>query len=107
MDPRLKGLFGSDIKAQGRKLMHIIGNAVHGLKRPETLIPTVQDLGRRHVSYGVEARDYEFVDKAFMLTLEQGLVTDFTPPVQEAWSATYEWLSAVMKHAAYSKPQAA
>jgi hemoglobin-like flavoprotein len=95
------------MKAQGRKLMHIIGIAVHGLKRPESLIATVQELGRRHVSYGVEARDYETVGKALMLTLEQGLGPDFTPQVREAWSATYKWLSAIMKHAAYTKPQAA
>ena len=107
LDPRLKSLFHSDMTEQGRKLMHIIGVAVHGLKSPEALIPAVQALGRRHVEYGVEARDYETVGKALMLTLEQGLGADFTPQVREAWSTTYELLSGVMKQAAYAKPQAA
>jgi hemoglobin-like flavoprotein len=107
LDPRLKGLFHSDMTEQGRKLMHIIGVAVHGLKNPEALITAVQELGRRHVQYGVQEKDYETVGQALILTLEQGLGPDFTPQVREAWSATYALLSGVMKQAAYPKPQAA
>jgi hemoglobin-like flavoprotein len=55
----------------------------------------------------VRARDYETVGQALMVTLEQGLGADFTPPVKEAWSATFELLSGVMKKAAYSKQEAA
>ena len=87
--------------------MQMIGVVVNGLKTPETIIPAVKELGRRHVDYGVRARDYETVGQALMLTLEQGLGADFTPPVKEAWSATFELLSGVMKRAAYSKQEAA
>ena len=87
--------------------MHIIGVAVHGLTSSEALIHAVQELGRRHVKYGVEAKDYETVGRALMLPLEQGLGADFTPRVREAWVATYELLSGVMKQAAYAKPRAA
>jgi hemoglobin-like flavoprotein len=107
LDPQLKSLFHSDMTEQGRKLMHIIGVAVHGLNDPEALIPAVQDLGKRHVDYGVQEKDYETVGKALLSTLEQGLGADFTPQVREAWSATYALLSGVMKQAAYAKPQAA
>ena len=107
LDPQLKRLFPSDMQTQGRKLMQMIGLAVHGLKSPETLIPAVQALGRRHVAYGVEEKDYETVGKALILTLEQGLGADFTPQVQEAWLATYQLLAETMKQAAYTKPQAA
>jgi hemoglobin-like flavoprotein len=87
--------------------MQMIGLAVHGLKSPETLIPAVQVLGRRHVAYGVEEKNYETVGKALILTLEQGLGADFTPQVKEAWLATYQLLSEILKQAAYTKPQAA
>jgi hemoglobin-like flavoprotein len=107
LDPQLNSLFTSDMKEQGRKLMHMIGVAVHGLKNPETLIPAARALGRRHVDYGVKEKDYDTVGKALMLTLEQGLGADFTPPVKEAWSATYALLSEVMKKAAYANPLAA
>jgi hemoglobin-like flavoprotein len=107
LDPQLKSLFRADMPAQGRKLMQMIGIVVNGLKTPETIIPAVKELGRRHVDYGVRAKDYETVGQALMLTLEQGLGADFTPPVKEAWSATFELLSGVMKRAASSKQEAA
>ena len=107
LDPQLRGLFPSDMRTQGRTLMHMLGLAVHGLTTPDTLIPAVQELGRRHVAYGVEERHYDVVGKALMLTLEQGLGGDFTSQVRDAWFAAYELLSGVMKRAAYSKVQAA
>jgi hemoglobin-like flavoprotein len=107
LDPQLRSLFPSDMQTQGRKLMQMIGLAVHGLKSPETLIPAVQALGRRHVAYGVEEKDYEAVGKALIVTLEQGLGADFTPQVREARLATYQLLAETMKQAAYTKPQAA
>jgi hemoglobin-like flavoprotein len=107
LDPQLKSLFKADMPAQGRKLMRMIGIAVKGLKTPETLIPAVEELGRRHVDYGVRARDYETVGQALMVTLEQGLGADFTPPVKEAWSATFDLLSGMMKKAAFSNQEAA
>jgi hemoglobin-like flavoprotein len=107
LDPELRGLFLSDMQAQGRKLMHMIGLAVHGLKTPDTLIPAVQELGKRHVVYGLEEKYYKTVGKALLLTLEQGLGADFTPLMREAWSATYALLCGVMKQAAYAKPQVA
>ena len=107
LDPQLKSLFPSDMQTQGTKLMQMIGLAVHGLKSPETLIPAVEELGRRHIAYGVEEKDYETVGKALIRTLEQELGTDFTPQVKEAWIATYQLLAETMKQAAYSKPQAA
>jgi hypothetical protein len=36
----------TDMQAQGRKLIHMIGLAVHGPKTPDTLIPAVQELGK-------------------------------------------------------------
>ena len=107
LDPQLKSLFPSDMRTQGRKLMQMIGLAVHGLTSPDTLIPAIQALGRRHVAYGVEPKDYEAVGKALISALEQGLGADFTPHVREAWLAAYQLLAETMKQAAYANPQAA
>jgi len=88
LDPQLKRLFRSDMQTQGRKLMQMMGLAVHGLKSPDTLIPAVQALGKQHVAYGVEENDDETVGKALLLTVEQELGADFTPQVKGAWRAT-------------------
>ncbi len=48
IDPDLRPLFPEDIKPQIQKLMSMIATAVGGLNRLETIVPAVQDLGRRH-----------------------------------------------------------
>jgi hemoglobin-like flavoprotein len=100
LDPTLKPLFKSDIKEQGRKLMAMISVAVAGLTRLDTIVPAVQDLGRRHVKYGVKDRHYDTVATALVWTLEKGLGDAFTPEVREAWVTTYGVLAKTMKDAA-------
>ena len=100
LDPELKPLFKSDIREQGRKLMQMITAAVRGLSDLNKLVPVVEDLGRRHVSYGVRKKDYETVGAALLWTLEKGLGDSFTPPVREAWFETYSLLASTMQKAA-------
>ena len=98
--PSLKSLFKGDMKTQGRMLMQMIDYAVTGLDRLDTIAPTIQDLGKRHVGYGVKEEYYETVREALLWTLEQGLGKDFTPDVKDAWAAAYNLLSDTMKSAA-------
>lgn len=100
LDPSVRHLFKGDMKEQGRMLMQMIGLAVKGLNRPETIIPAVQNLGRRHSGYGVTDGHYATVGAALLWTLEKGLGEGFTPEVREAWVASYDLLSSVMKSAA-------
>ena len=102
IDPSLKPLFTSDIKEQGKKLMSMIGAAVGGLNNIEALVPVVQDLGKRHVSYGVTPEHYETVASALLYTLEKGLGEAWTPEVKDAWVEVYTVLATTMKDAAYS-----
>jgi hemoglobin-like flavoprotein len=44
------------------------------------------------------------VGAALLWTLEQGLGAAFTPPVKEAWTATYVTVAGVMQKAAASVP---
>jgi len=95
-DPALKPLFKGDMQAQGRKLMTMIGTAVSGLSKLDSIVPAVQDLGRRHVGYGVKASDYDTVGASLLWTLEQGLGDAFTDDVRAAWTETYRTLAGVM-----------
>ena len=63
-NPEYRALFSGDMREQGLKLMQMLGTVVAGLHDVENLIPTVQDLGRRHEGYGVAAVDYEAVGAA-------------------------------------------
>ena len=100
IDPSTRSLFaGTDMSEQGKKLMQTINVAVAGLERLDRIKPAVEDLGRRHVSYGVKDEQYESVGEALLWTLGQGLGERFTPAVEEAWAETYGTLAALMKDA--------
>ena len=93
IDPTTQPLFeGKDIAEQRRKLVASLTMAVNGLDDLDTLVPVIQDLGRRHVEYGVEDMQYDSVGAALLWTLEQGL--------GEAWTEVYQLLAKVMLDAA-------
>lgn len=100
LDPELKPLFKGDMKEQGAKLMATLALVVNGLTDLESIVPAVQDLGRKHVGYGVEDSHYDTVGEALIWTLGQGLGDAFTDDVEEAWVTAYGILASTMKDAA-------
>jgi hemoglobin-like flavoprotein len=98
--PQVRALFPEDMTEQKQKLMAMLGLAVANLNHPETVVPALQDLGRKHVAYGTQAAHYAPVGAALLWTLEQGLGPDFTPEVREAWTETYALVARVMQAAA-------
>ena len=105
--PQVRAMFPDDLGEQKKKLMAMLGTAVAGLSRLETLMPAVQALGRRHAGYGVKAQHYASVGSALLWTLEKGLGEAFTPEVKDAWATTYIVLSTTMMNAANERPMAA
>lgn len=99
LDPSLKPLFKGDMEEQGRKLMTMLNTVVNGLERPETMLPAVRNLGRRHASYGVREKDYETVGAALLWTLEQGLGERFTADIKATWTKAYTTLADTMRTA--------
>ena len=97
LDPDLELLFKGNLSEQGRKLMQMLGLAVNSLDRMDQLLPVVQSLGTRHVSYGVRDKDYDTVGKALLWTLRKGLGQAFTPEVEAAWSDVYATLASAMQ----------
>jgi hemoglobin-like flavoprotein len=97
MDPFLRGLFHSDIRDQGRKLMQMIAVAVNSLDNLEAIVPALHALGRRHMAYGVTAEHFEIGGAALLWTLERVLGAAFTPDVRHAWTSVYDVLITVMQ----------
>jgi hemoglobin-like flavoprotein len=100
LDPSLRPMFHGDLQAQGRKLVQVIDAAVSGLGRFDDLLPLIQDLGRRHVDYGVAPHHYDSVGAALIWTLARCLGSGFTPPVRLAWQDVYGVLAVTMRAAA-------
>jgi hemoglobin-like flavoprotein len=106
-DPSLRSLFRGNMKEQGRKLMGMIGMVVAGLKRLDTLVPVVEELGRRHSGYGVRDAHYLVVGETLISTLADALGPRFTFEVQDAWAAAYGLLATTMMSAAAEQRVAA
>jgi hemoglobin-like flavoprotein len=100
LNPDYKALFKGDMKEQGKKLMKMIGTAVNSLDRLEEVVPAVQDMGRRHVGYGVKKEDYGVVGEALIWTLGEGLGEAFTDETKDAWVEVYTILATTMIEAA-------
>lgn len=102
LDPTLRSMFKGDMVEQGRKLMTIINTAVNSLNDLGPILGAVQDMGRRHVAYGVTEAHYDTVGSALIWTLNKGLGEQFTPAIEAAWVETYTTLASAMKQAAYT-----
>ncbi len=99
--PEVKPLFKGDMEEQGSKLMATLAVAVNGLSNLAEIVPTVEDLARRHVGYGVRAEHYQPVGAALLWTLGQGLGDAWSPEVENAWRKAYGVLADTMIAAAY------
>ena len=100
LDPSLRPLFRGDMAEQGRKLMTMINTVVMSLDRLGPMLGAIEDLGRRHVAYGVTEAHYDTVGSALLWALGKGLGEQFTPAVQAAWAQAYDTLASAMKQAA-------
>lgn len=94
--PQVKPMFKGDMQEQGKKLIATLGVAVKGLSNLESILPTVKQLARNHVEYGVRAEHYAPVGAALLWTLEKGLGDSFSQETKEAWTRAYAVLSDTM-----------
>jgi hemoglobin-like flavoprotein len=100
LDPSLVPMFGNDMAEQRRRLMTMLGVAVTGLTRVDTIIPVLRNLGARHIGYGVKDEHYATVGAALLWTLEQGLGPAFTADARDAWSTAYGIVATTMQEGA-------
>jgi hemoglobin-like flavoprotein len=98
--PHLRKLFTGNMKTQGTMLMTSLELAVSSLDDMESILPSVQALGERHVSYGVKKEYYPYAKESFLWALEKHLKEEFTPPLKKAWAEAFETLIEVMSNMA-------
>lgn len=108
LDPQLASLFAhTDMERQGKKLLQALSVVVATADRLHSLGPSLEELGRGHLRYGVEDRHYDTVGIALLATLESALGTAFTPAVQEAWTLAHAGMATHMRTGAQRGQQAA
>ena len=101
LDASLRPLFGEDLSEQKKKLMMMLKFAVGTLDRMDVFEPSLEELGRKHVAYGVRETHYETVGTALILTLREMLGAALTTQLEAAWIAAYTLVAGTMRRAAY------
>ena len=96
--PHLKKLFMGNMKRQGAMLMTSLELAVSGMDDMESILPSVQALGERHITYGVKKDYYPYAKESFLWALEKHLKDEFTPTLKNAWSQAFDTLIGVMSN---------
>jgi len=67
--PEFRALFPQDLRDQKKKLIAMLPTVVASLHQLEKRLPAVQDLGRRHMTYGGTPDHYTPVGEALLWTL--------------------------------------
>lgn len=96
LDPMLRPLFKNDIEEQAAKLMDMLASALSLLEKPEELTDTLEQLGARHVGYGVKTEHYATVGEALLSMLSSVLGKDFDPQTRQTWTALYQVIAETM-----------
>jgi hemoglobin-like flavoprotein len=96
LNPMLRPLFKTDIELQAAKLMDMLSSALSLLEKPEELNETLEELGARHVTYGVRTEHYETVGEALLAMLSIVLGKDFTADTRRAWTELYQFIADTM-----------
>jgi hemoglobin-like flavoprotein len=100
--PDMSGLFKGDMKEQAGALMRMVKTVVEGLNHPDIIIPSIQDLGRRHNEYGVAPEQYKIFGECLIKTIEDEMGNDFNSATKKAWLKLYDLLADIMKGNKYN-----
>lgn len=103
LEPKARNMFGysatEEIKANPKFLIHahsmvdMIDCAV-GFLGPDLdpLVDDMQDLGKRHISYGVESEYLPVMERAVMYAMEEILDNQFTRDDRQAWQLIFHFM---------------
>jgi len=95
--PQVRPLFSNvDMAEQKQKLLASLKLAVGNLRRPETLLPALEELGARHVDYGAKEAHYPAVGQTLLKSLAEVGGDEWSDATQEAWAEAYDQISAIM-----------
>lgn len=95
-DPRLRGLFPTDLGQQSRKFLHSLGMIVEALDAPDRHMPILRKLGARHAGYGVRPEHFTIVTGVLMDVLEAHIGDAFTNESRRAWEKGLRFIAGAM-----------
>jgi hemoglobin-like flavoprotein len=108
LEPRTKTVFGftkdhvptgEEVEKRGLlihaiRMIHMFDAALSMLgPDTETLCEILNDLGKRHIGYGVKPHYFPFMGHAVLYALQETLGDKWTPQMHDAWVEIFDILS--------------
>lgn len=78
------------------KFITVVGSAVAGIQDTAKLVPMLQQLGMRHVGYGLKPEYFDLAGKILIEVLAEWLGDSFTKEVENAWVMVSGFMVATM-----------
>ncbi len=91
--PEVRSIFPEVMDRQEERLIEMLIYLIDGMANFRKIEPLVENLGRRHISYGVLPEHYSAVGEALIKTLTVAAGDRWTPEIQAAWIKAYHLLS--------------
>jgi len=85
--PEVQPMMQGDMDEQRKQLLISLGLAVASLARFDDIVPALKLLGAKYRAIGVEPYHYGGVGEALLWTLKQSLGSNWSPELEDAWSA--------------------
>ncbi|MET0283588.1 MAG: globin domain-containing protein [Polyangiales bacterium] len=101
--PQVKPLFGRNSGAnQAQMLTAALAAVIDNLEDAPWLTQTLGAMGKKHIDYGVTDEMYGYVGASLLAALAEAAGSDWSPELQEAWTAAYGAIAGLMQAGARS-----
>ena len=94
--PSVRVLFPRDMTTQKTMLLSALVLLRKSLRDLEAIVPTLRQLGARHVAYGARSEHYPVVGSTLIASMAAIAGPAWTPEYDAAWSAAFEVVAGTM-----------
>ena len=94
--PDFRPMFPEELAGQKNKLISSLSIVINGCDQLESILPLLQELGDKHVSYGVKVADYNDVGQALILALNTTKGDSWSDELEQTWVRAYATIAAAM-----------
>jgi len=105
--PETRAFFAAtEMSEQRKKLQRTLAMIVEHIQHPEPLAGMLQELGQRHVTYGIRPEHYPLVGEVLLETFADFLGKHWTQAHHDAWVKGFEAVSSLMLQGTQEPPVA-
>lgn len=94
--PGVRELFPTDMMGQQGKLLASLVAVVNSLRNLDEVVPTLHELGKRHVAYGAVPAHYDAVRDSLVASMHTLAGEAWSETLTEDWTAALDIVAKVM-----------